>query len=189
MIPRLFKIFLSCFLSVVPSIVFHRFPSFSIISHKIQSFFSRFRRLQYLGHCHLLTLPNKYCDGRSFASSSVDNKIHQLAPCQPHGPASPQRNRLRGAVRHAKPVPHHTHQHCYGPVCDRPSASRSVTLAVRAPGGGFDGTERAETRSDGRKQGWNSADGCGEDRVLGLSCRSGGAVPAPGRQSAYVATC
>ena len=33
-------------------------------------------------------------------------------------------------------------------------------------GGGFAGTERAGTRSDGRKQGRNSADGCGEDRPL-----------------------
>ena len=35
-----------------------------------------------------------------------------------------------------------------------------------AAGGGFDGTERAGTRSDGREQGGNSADGCGEDRAL-----------------------
>ena len=34
-----------------------------------------------------------------------------------------------------------------------------------AAGGGFDVTERAGKRSDGRKQGWNSADGCGADRV------------------------
>ena len=34
-----------------------------------------------------------------------------------------------------------------------------------AAGGGFDGTERTGTRSDGRKQGRNSADGCGEDRA------------------------
>ena len=33
-----------------------------------------------------------------------------------------------------------------------------------APGGGFDGTERTRTRSAGRKQDRNSADGCGEDR-------------------------
>ena len=35
-----------------------------------------------------------------------------------------------------------------------------------APGGGFDGPERAGTRLDGRKQGRNSADGCGGDRAL-----------------------
>ena len=34
-----------------------------------------------------------------------------------------------------------------------------------APEGGFDGTKRAGTRSAGRKQGRNSADGCGEDRA------------------------
>ena len=28
------------------------------------------------------------------------------------------------------------------------------------------GTERVDTRSDGRKQIRNSADGCGEDRIL-----------------------
>ena len=32
-------------------------------------------------------------------------------------------------------------------------------------GGGFDGTERAGTRSDGCKHGRNSADGCDEDRA------------------------
>ena len=41
--------------------------------------------------------------------------------------------------------------------------ARSVSDAA---GGGFDGTERAGTRSDGRKQGRNSADRCGEDRAL-----------------------
>ena len=35
-----------------------------------------------------------------------------------------------------------------------------------AAGGGLDETERAGTRSDGRKQGRDSADGCGEDRAL-----------------------
>ena len=37
--------------------------------------------------------------------------------------------------------------------------------APAGAGGGFDGTERAGTRSGGRKQGRNSADGCGEDRA------------------------
>ena len=49
--------------------------------------------------------------------------------------------------------------------------------APAATGGGFDGTEPAGTRSNGRKQGRNSADRCGEDRVLlpcgGPSGRSG----------------
>ena len=40
------------------------------------------------------------------------------------------------------------------------------------PGGGFDGTERAGTRSDGRKQGRNSADGCGEDRAFVCTLRA-----------------
>ena len=38
-------------------------------------------------------------------------------------------------------------------------------LHSAAPGGGFDGKERIGARSDGRKQGRSSADGCGEDRV------------------------
>ena len=70
------------------------------------------------------------------------------------------------------PGPHHTRQRCFGPVCDRPSASRPVPrlknknkIASSAAGGGFHGTERAGTRSDGRKQGRNGADGCGEDRA------------------------
>ena len=33
-------------------------------------------------------------------------------------------------------------------------------------GGGFGETERTGPRSDGRKQGRNGADGCGEDRAL-----------------------
>ena len=37
--------------------------------------------------------------------------------------------------------------------------------ASSAAGGGFDGTERAGTRSDGRKHGRSSSDGCGEDRA------------------------
>ena len=51
---------------------------------------------------------------------------------------------------------------------------RPVKTASIAAGGGFDGTERAGTRSDSRKQGRNSADGCGEDRacVVGSSTRT-----------------
>ena len=65
--------------------------------------------------------------------------------------------------------PHCTRQRCFGPVCDRPSASRPVPSRQNrlqaAAGGGFDGTERAGTRSADRKQGRHSADGCGEDRA------------------------
>ena len=38
-----------------------------------------------------------------------------------------------------------------------------------APGGGFDGTERTGTHSDGRKQGRNSADGFGEGQGFSQS--------------------
>ena len=68
--------------------------------------------------------------------------------------------------------------------CLRPSErvqARSVVPSRQTrllAGGGFDGTGRAGTRSDGRKQGRNSADGCGEDRASpGLTCaRAAGAV-------------
>ena len=47
-----------------------------------------------------------------------------------------------------------------------------MKTAPRRPGGGFDGTEWAGTRSDGRKQGRNSVDGCGEDRAQEIDDRS-----------------
>ena len=64
--------------------------------------------------------------------------------------------------------------------CLRPServAARSVPLKPPpgAAGGGFEGTERAGTRSDGLKQGRNSADRCGEDRTSHKTARSVGA--------------
>ena len=44
--------------------------------------------------------------------------------------------------------------------------SRDTALSASgAAGGGFDGPERAGTRSDGRKQDRHSADGCVEDRA------------------------
>ena len=55
---------------------------------------------------------------------------------------------------HLKPGPHRTRQRCSGPVCDRPSASRPVPSRQN----------RLQARL-GRKQGWNSADGRGEDRA------------------------
>ena len=48
----------------------------------------------------------------------------------------------------------------------KPGPHRTVSPAPGADGGGFDGTERTGTRSDGHKQGRNSANGCGEDRAL-----------------------
>ena len=58
----------------------------------------------------------------------------------------------RSACASLTPGPHRTRQRCSGPVCDRPSASRSVpSRQIRfqaPPGAGFDGTERAGTRSD-----------------------------------------
>ena len=47
----------------------------------------------------------------------------------------------------------------------RPVPSKPPPAARRRTGGGFDGTERAGTRSDGLKQGRDSADGCCEDRA------------------------
>ena len=45
-------------------------------------------------------------------------------------------------------------------------ARQNLQRRQAPPGGGFDGTERVGAPSDGRKQGRNSADGCGEDRAL-----------------------
>ena len=54
------------------------------------------------------------------------------------------------------------------PVLTAPvSAVPALFGTVQQRLGGFDGTERAGTRSDARKQGQNSADGCGDqDRAL-----------------------
>ena len=50
--------------------------------------------------------------------------------------------------------------------CLRPSERVPVrSVPSKPPPDALDGTERAGTRSDGRKQGRNSADGCGEDRA------------------------
>ena len=54
----------------------------------------------------------------------------------------------------------------FATVRARPGPFRPVTPASSGAGDGFDGTERVGTRSDGRKQGRNSADRCGEDRAL-----------------------
>ena len=87
-----------------------------------------------------------------------------MSPPRRGGTASPG-VRWRDRV---KPGPHRTRQRCSGSVCDRTSASRPVPSRqnrIQRRGGGFDGTERAGTRPDGRKQGRNSADGCGKDRA------------------------
>ena len=70
-----------------------------------------------------------------------------------------------------KPGPHRTRQRRYGPVSDHPSASRPGPSRGSIAGGGFDGTERAGTRSDGRTQDRNCADGCGGDRASNGSQR------------------
>ena len=111
------------------------------------------------------------------------------------GPASPAPG--PGCDRAASGL-HRTRQRCSGRVCHRPSASRPVSssqnhLQARqvppgAPGGGFDGTERAGTRSDGHKQGRNSADGCGEDRAGSGPAASRGSRPAPHRRAVRVAS-
>ena len=59
---------------------------------------------------------------------------------------------------------------CLRPSEPRPGPFRPVKTASSGGGrywcgGSFDGTERAGPRSDGRTQGQNSADGCGEDRA------------------------
>ena len=61
-----------------------------------------------------------------------------------------------------EPGPHLTRQRCFDPLRRVKTASNG---ARRAAGSGFDGTERTGTRSDGRRQGRNSVDSCGEDRA------------------------
>ena len=53
----------------------------------------------------------------------------------------------------------------FATVQARPGTFRSVKTATSAAGCGFDETERAAARSDGRKQVRNGSDGCGEDRA------------------------
>ena len=76
---------------------------------------------------------------------------------------------LAGVSCSLAPGPHRSRQHCSGPVCDRPSASRLVPSRQTARGRRW-GRFWAGTRSDGRKRGRNSADGCGEDRALADAC-------------------
>ena len=87
----------------------------------------------------------------------------------PQTDAGVPRAEYRVDVGRDKTGPHRTRQRCSGTVCDRRSASWPVSSRqnrLQRRWGGFDGTERAGMRSDGRKQGRNSADGCGEDRNL-----------------------
>ena len=66
-----------------------------------------------------------------------------------------------------------------GRVSTRSVPSKPPPAAPVAARGGFDGTERAGTRSDGRNQGRSSADGCGEDRVYKSVWMRGGRLPTP----------
>ena len=106
---------------------------------------------------------------RRVRPASGDEATRQAGP----DPASPRTGRQvhgssaqgREGARHVKSGPHRTRQRCFGPVCNRLSASQLVKTASSDAGGGFDGTRRAGTRSDGRKHCRNNADGCGEDRA------------------------
>ena len=83
-------------------------------------------------------------------------------------------------LHHSSPVltaPVSAVQALFATVRARPSPFRPVKTASRrrwallakpppgAAGGGFEETKRTGTRSDGRKQDRNSADGCDEDRA------------------------
>ena len=74
-----------------------------------------------------------------------------------------------GVTSYVRSLPHPSalFRPCLQPSERVPARSVPSKRPPVAPGGGFDGTERAGTRSDGRTQGRNSADGCGEDRALG----------------------
>ena len=69
------------------------------------------------------------------------------------------------AETRSSPHPSALFQPCLRPSERVPARFVTSKPPPGAPGGGFDGTERAETLSDGRKQDRNSADGCGEDRA------------------------
>ena len=103
-------------------------------------------------------------------SATQHTKTTHLAPKRWTHRASEQNTRRRPGVTSPahKPGPHCIRQRCSDPVCDRPSTPgpfRPVKTASSTAGGSFDGTKRAGARSDGRKQGRNSADWCGEDRT------------------------
>ena len=74
-----------------------------------------------------------------------------------------------------RPMPSHARSSPHPSALFRPFATvrarpaRSVPSKPTPAGGGFHGTERAETRSDGRIQGRNGAGWCGEDRASAVS--------------------
>ena len=140
------------------------------------------RRAATLSLC--LCPPSSQCAALGVNRSSR----HGASPYPPRGEVSP-----RGAVSvSGRPSGAARLPHCplltapvsavfglFPTVRARPGPLRLSKPPSGAAGGGFDGTERAGTRSDGRKQGRNSADGCGEDRA---SSRAGERLKSgPGR--------
>ena len=79
-----------------------------------------------------------------------------------------------GASRRQAVILRPTCKHLYGSLLHVHLLRDDSVPWHRRPGSGFDGTERAGTRSDGRKQGRNSADGCSEEPGVTrrYSCRS-----------------
>ena len=84
--------------------------------------------------------------GSSHGRSPGGPRAHRAEPSRGHHSQPPGPHRTR---QPAVPAP-------FATVRARPGPFRPVKTAPGAPGGGFDGTERAGTRSDGRKQGRNS---------------------------------
>ena len=100
--------------------------------------------------------------------------------CRPPGSGVTARRRTAGSRYRAgsvqptdarsSPHPSALFRPCLRPSERVPARSVPLKTASSAAGSGFVGTERAGKRSDGRKRGRNSADGCGEDRA-GLADR------------------
>ena len=87
---------------------------------------------------------------------------------------------VAGPAARLTPGPHRTRQRCSGPVSDRPSASRPAPSRQNR-------LQRVWTRSDGRKQGRSSADGCGEERASDVSRAPDCGAPARTARSTLIA--
>ena len=89
--------------------------------------------------------------------------------------SAPVSTTTRRAAARARSSPHPSalFRLCLRPAERTPARSVPSKPPPGAAGCSFDGTERARTRSDGRKQSRNSADRCGEDRASGRAPKPG----------------
>ena len=101
-----------------------------------------------------------YCKRNTATSERAEHGGKRLPPITPHGVLRP----VLIAPVSAIPALLATVRRRPGPFC-------AIKTASSAAGSGFHMTEWAGTRSDGRKQGRNSADGCGEEWASGCCGR------------------